>query len=255
MNILLVNDDGIDALGLSVLSEAVRNVFPRARITVYAPSQSISGAGRSLTFGDGKMVQVEMETDNDFRVYGTPCDCVDIACRLQKFDLCISGVNHGFNLGNDLYLSGTAQAAHYCWDYFNIPSIAFSTDKAMLDNPLKLQIIVEKVLVKLLDPYCKLPASMGELFNPNVITPLMGDAGRAGFVNVNIPLTENEEVQMFPTKLGAYKAVGKLTVAREEDGSVWYDLLEPMSQLEKSKENHTDVGAVESGTVSVTRIV
>jgi 5'-nucleotidase len=119
MKILLTNDDGLNSFGLDLLEEIIKDIYKGAKIVVYAPNKSISGAGRSMTFGNGKLVRVREEENNHFRVYGTPTDCVEIACRLHKIDLVFSGINKGLNLGQDFYLSGTIQAALHS-DYFSI---------------------------------------------------------------------------------------------------------------------------------------
>lgn len=226
MKILLSNDDGVDAVGLKILEKIAVTVFPEANIFVYAPDKSISGAGRSMTFGSGKKVRVERRDNNHFCVYGTPTDCVEIACRLHKFDLVLTGVNHGWNLGQDFYLSGTVQQACHAVEYFNVPAIAFSSDKkALLDG--RVDSHLEKIL-----------ATLKEFGH------------RGGLISVNFPAHSFSETLI--VGLGNYLAVGSLTPVCQEGSSDWFDLLEPMSKMEISdKAETTDVCRIMQGKIAV----
>src|SRR5687768_12885144 len=116
MNVLLTNDDGIEADGLQALRRALLDV-PDVRLAVIAPDGNRSAMARSITtrrplwveevdFGDGT---VGYATD------GTPVDCVRFATLglIEGFEaeLIVSGINHGFNLGDDITYSGTVAAA------------------------------------------------------------------------------------------------------------------------------------------------
>src|SRR3712207_1945153 len=116
MRVLLTNDDGIDAKGLQTLRRALLAV-PGIQLAVVAPDSNRSATARSITirrplwveevdFGDGT---VGYATD------GTPVDCVRFATLglIEGFqaELIVSGINHGFNLGDDITYSGTVAAA------------------------------------------------------------------------------------------------------------------------------------------------
>src|ERR1700681_1922254 len=115
-NVLLTNDDGIEAEGLQVMRRALLEV-PGVRLAVIAPDGNRSAMARSITtrrplwvaevpFSDGT---VGYATD------GTPVDCVRLASLglVEDFDadLVVSGINHGANLGDDITYSGTVAAA------------------------------------------------------------------------------------------------------------------------------------------------
>jgi 5'-nucleotidase len=115
-NVLLTNDDGIEAEGLQTLRRALVGL-PGVRVGVIAPDGNRSAMARSITtrrplwvtevpFGDGS---VGYATD------GTPVDCVRLANLglIEGFeaDLVVSGINHGANLGDDITYSGTVAAA------------------------------------------------------------------------------------------------------------------------------------------------
>jgi len=121
--ILLTNDDGIEAEGLKVLEEALRNL---AHIVVIAPDQERSGVSHCLTLRTPLSLE-EVRPDH-YVLNGTPADCVIYALRqlfVQLPDLVISGINHGANLGDDIMYSGTVAAAREASRH-GIPSIAVS---------------------------------------------------------------------------------------------------------------------------------
>jgi 5'-nucleotidase len=116
LNVLLTNDDGIEAEGLQAMRRALAAV-EGVRLAVIAPDGNRSAMARSITtrrplwvaevpFGDET---VGYATD------GTPVDCVRLASLGLvdgfKTDLVVSGINHGANLGDDITYSGTVAAA------------------------------------------------------------------------------------------------------------------------------------------------
>src|SRR6266705_3332566 len=116
MDVLLTNDDGIEAEGLQAMRGALAEL-QNVRLAVIAPDGNRSAMARSITtrrplwvaevpFADGT---VGYATD------GTPVDCVRLASLglVEGFaaDLVISGINHGANLGDDITYSGTVAAA------------------------------------------------------------------------------------------------------------------------------------------------
>ncbi len=115
MRILLTNDDGIDSVGLHVLARAMRR---HGEVVVVAPDKEYSGAGASL--GALHLIQPEVHRahvdgiDEAWSVTGPPALCVMFA-RLgafgEQFDLVVSGINPGANVGRAVYHSGTIGAA------------------------------------------------------------------------------------------------------------------------------------------------
>jgi 5'/3'-nucleotidase len=116
LNVLLTNDDGIEAEGLQAMRLALARL-DGVRLAVIAPDGNRSAMARSITtrrplwvaevpFADGS---VGYATD------GTPVDCVRLASLgiIEDFstDLVVSGINHGANLGDDITYSGTVAAA------------------------------------------------------------------------------------------------------------------------------------------------
>ena len=110
MRILLTNDDGINAPGLSVLERIARKLSDD--VWICAPSEEQSGAGHSLTLT--KPIRLHKHAERRFSVAGTPTDSVTMALKKvlpEVPDLILSGVNRGANLGDDVTYSGTVSAA------------------------------------------------------------------------------------------------------------------------------------------------
>lgn len=122
MRILIANDDGYLAPGLSALVGALQGL---GELDVIAPEQNASGTSNALTLQRPLSV---FTAANGFRyVNGTPSDCVHVALTglLPRPDLVVSGINQGANMGDDTLYSGTVAAAMEGF-LFGIPSIAFS---------------------------------------------------------------------------------------------------------------------------------
>ena len=107
--ILVTNDDGYRSEGLLALADALR---PLGEITIVAPMTEASAIGHALTLR--RPLRIEHMSDRLFAVDGTPTDCVNIAVT-QIFhglpDLVVSGINKGWNLGDDVTYSGTVSGA------------------------------------------------------------------------------------------------------------------------------------------------
>ena len=123
VKILVSNDDGYFAPGITLLAEALGRL---GDVTVVAPERDRSGASNSLTL-DRPLV-VRRAPNGYFSVNGTPTDCVHIAVTgLLDFtpDVIVSGVNLGANMGDDTIYSGTVAAAVEGY-LLGIPSVAIS---------------------------------------------------------------------------------------------------------------------------------
>lgn len=125
MRILITNDDGILAEGLTALERIAAQLSDD--VWVVAPELEQSGASRALTLS--APVRVRRLDDRRFAVSGTPTDCVMLAVAElvegKRPDLVLSGVNRGQNLGEDITVSGTVAGAIQGMVY-GMPSIALS---------------------------------------------------------------------------------------------------------------------------------
>jgi 5'-nucleotidase len=108
--ILVTNDDGVHAAGLAALAEAMA---PLGEVVVVAPHQESSAIGHALTLR--RPLRLDQHGPNRFAVDGTPTDCVNIAVAVllegRLPDLVVSGINTGWNLGDDVTYSGTVSGA------------------------------------------------------------------------------------------------------------------------------------------------
>ena len=123
--ILLTNDDGIHSDGLIKLEEALRVV---GDVYTVAPAAEMSGASHSLTLA--RPLRIRQIDDRHWSVDGTPTDCVTLALNKilpeeERPDICLSGINHGGNLGDDATYSGTVAGALEA-TIFGVPGLAFS---------------------------------------------------------------------------------------------------------------------------------
>ena len=133
MNILVTNDDGIDAKGLRELVTALHE-RAGADVFVCAPDGQRSAASHAISMRDAIAVEpVEFEgAELAFITSGTPVDCVCVGLKVfadrgVKIDLVFAGINHGSNIGTDTLYSGTVGAAME-GALHGIPSAAVSVD-------------------------------------------------------------------------------------------------------------------------------
>ena len=130
MEILLTNDDGIDAPGLWAVAGAVQKA---GKVTIVAPREEQSGVGSCITLRhpiEVAKVSSQLRGVDAYSTDGTPADCIIIAVRFlfpHRVDLVISGANRGPNLGYDVFVSGTVAAAIQGYLH-GIPSLAISVN-------------------------------------------------------------------------------------------------------------------------------
>jgi 5'-nucleotidase len=123
--ILITNDDGIHSDGLIKLEEALKDV---GDVYVVAPASEMSGASHSLTLA--RPLRIRQLDDRHWSVDGTPTDCVTLALNkilneAERPDICVSGINHGGNLGDDASYSGTVAGAMEA-TILSVPGVALS---------------------------------------------------------------------------------------------------------------------------------
>jgi 5'-nucleotidase len=120
--VLLTNDDGYQAEGLRALARELKDYD----VQIVAPSWERSGAAQSLTLR--QPIVCHRVAQNEWAIDGTPADCVIVALhRLlnERPDVVISGINHGANLGENVYYSGTVGAAREAAIH-HVPGLAIS---------------------------------------------------------------------------------------------------------------------------------
>ena len=121
--ILVTNDDGVHFGGIRALADALK---PLGEVTVVAPLAEASAIGHALTLR--RPLRLEQVSTGVYAVDGTPTDCINIAISTVlkgKPDLVVSGINKGWNLGDDVTYSGTVSGAFEA-ALLGVPGIAVS---------------------------------------------------------------------------------------------------------------------------------
>ena len=221
--ILVTNDDGIHAQGLSALAQALESL---GEVFVVAPDREQSAVGHALTLH--RPLRVDQVGERRFAVNGTPSDCVNLGVLgllPEPPVLVVSGINHGSNLGDDVTYSGTVSAAME-GTLLGVPSMAVSQaegEAAGFEAAGRVaQLVAARLLVE------GLPAKT--------------------LLNVNVPRGEVSGIRM--TRLGHRVYREKVIQEVDPRGRPYYWIEEGESAWEDDV--RSDYHAVRSGWVSVT---
>jgi 5'-nucleotidase len=170
MKFLLTNDDGIDAEGLAALADAAA---PLGTAFWVAPDSHYSGCGHRVT--TDRPIRLSRRAADRWAIDGTPADCVRVALAhlAPDVDWVLSGLNHGGNLGADVFHSGTVAAVREA-ALHGRPGIALSQyrRRGLGVDWLRAAGWVRQVLELLLAR----PITGGTFWNVNLPHPAMGDA-------------------------------------------------------------------------------
>jgi 5'-nucleotidase len=122
--ILVTNDDGVHSEGIKALAAALQ---PLGDVIVVAPVAESSAIGHALTLR--RPLRIEQVSDGFYSVDGTPTDCVNLGVAIlmkgELPNLVVSGINTGWNLGDDVTYSGTVAGALEA-ALLGVPAIAVS---------------------------------------------------------------------------------------------------------------------------------
>jgi 5'-nucleotidase len=233
-NILLTNDDGIDAPGFRILREALSRV---GNVTGVAPADDQSAVGRAVS----QSVTVR-EHDLGYEIDGTPADCViaGLESLAPETDLVVAGCNRGANIGAvNLGRSGTVSAAVEA-TFFDVPAIAVSLYIPVAEDAAYEDVDVETGAYDV-------ATAAGEFLVDHAL-----DAGvfdQADYLNVNATVPEQASGEMVvtePSRVHRMAAVrdGETVELRER---IW----ELMASGDLPDPEGTDRRAVVDGHVSV----
>jgi 5'-nucleotidase len=173
--ILVTNDDGVHSDGIHALAAAMAS---HGEVTVVAPHVEASAIGHALTLR--RPLRMERLRDRVYEVDGTPTDCVNIALTQiyntsSPPDLVVSGINKGYNLGDDVTYSGTVSGALE-GSLLGIASMAVSLERTRGKYDFT--------------PAAAAAASMAALV-------LRGDTvGGRTFLNINVPAASRRDSRM-----------------------------------------------------------
>jgi 5'-nucleotidase len=223
--ILVCNDDGINGPGLPSLIAAMRRI---GRVTVSVPEHERSADSHSLTLH--KPIRVRKVADSVYTLNGSPADCSRfgvLELLKSKVDLVVSGINRGYNLGEDVIYSGTVAAAMEA-TLLRIPSIAFSMQPEA-DDYRPAAAFAQKLARQVL----RRGLPLGVCLNVNFPVPPKGGYKSA-----------------LPAKLGR-RIYGTDITRRADPRGLDYFWLAGR-QVSGVDEPGTDVGAVSRGKISIT---
>jgi 5'-nucleotidase len=241
LNVLLTNDDGIEAEGLQAMRRALL-ALDGVRLAVIAPDGNRSAMARSITTRRPLWVAETPFEDGTvgYATDGTPVDCVRLA-RLGLVDdfdadLVVAGINHGANLGDDITYSGTVAAALE-GVVLGLPSIAVSQQSG--NRTLDYRFgggfgfdVAANFVARLVERIEDVPLPATTL------------------LNVNVPGGPPSGVEV--TSLGKRIYRDELKLEREEEGRRRYWIYGSDPGFED--EPGTDLAAVDAGLIAVTPI-
>jgi 5'-nucleotidase len=223
-HILLTNDDGYGAEGLRVLQAALEDF---ASVSIVAPFAEQSGAAQSLTLR--RPIVVHAKRERHWAVEGTPADAVIVALHKlvpERPDLVISGINHGANMGENVYYSGTVGAAREA-ALHHIPAVAMSLCARKSEQNFANAARIARSLAEIILQE-GLPDQV--LLNVNVPEPW---SGGVRFTRQSKKITRNQ-----------------LSEGKDPKGRNYYWIFE--QKIDKDIEPDTDYAAVFAGDVSIT---
>ena len=224
--VLLTNDDGYQAVGLKALAEELKGF---AEVQIVAPSWERSGAAQSLTLR--QPIVCHRIAENEWAVDGTPVDCVIVG--LHKLlrgtpDLVISGINHGANLGENVYYSGTVGAAREAVIHF-VPGFAVS--------------LCSKRLSADFAPTARLARRTAELILKERLPEQV-------LLNINVPEHWNGKVKFTRQSRKITRTV--LREGEDPRGTPYFWLSEQRIDRDKDLDAGSDYAAIFAGEASLT---
>jgi 5'-nucleotidase len=234
MRILLTNDDGIHAPGLSVLEAIARSLSDD--IVVVAPETDQSGVAHSLSLNNP--LRLREISPRHFAVQGTPTDCVLMGVRKimadTRPDLILSGVNRGQNVAEDVTYSGTV-AATMEGTLIGIPSIALSQ---AYGGP---------------EGHKDIRWDCAQTHAPALIDKILKEGIEPGIlVNLNFPACAPEEVAGVSITTQGRRDTELLRIEERRDGrgNPYYWLMFKRGSF--TPEAGTDIEALAAGRISLT---
>jgi 5'-nucleotidase len=223
--ILVCNDDGLHGPGLRPLIAAMKRLGETVAVV---PAQERSADSHSLTLH--KPIRVHSVSPGLFTLNGKPADCARLGIlelMRGEVDLVVSGINRGYNLGEDIVYSGTVAAAREA-TLLDLPAIAFSQDPESAD-------------------YRACAAFAARLAR----LALAKGIPKGILLSVNAPASKpGKAPAAVVTRLGRRVYSKEVTLRRDPRGGDYYWLAG--SNVTSVYEAGTDVDAVAKGKISVT---
>ena len=233
-HILVTNDDGVTAPGLYALVKEMRHL---GKVSVLAPDRNWSGSGHVKTLDRALRVREARLLDGTiaYASDGAPSDCVALTSLgyfKEPFDLVVSGINVGANLGHDVTYSGTVTAAMEA-GIAGMPGIAVSLE------------VPEGYLGEIdFGPSASAARQIVQRVIENGLPPEI-------LLNVNVPFLPDDQIQGFRlTRQGLRVYHSRLDERVDPRGRPYYWIGgdAPTGVPERG----TDIGALAEGFISIT---
>lgn len=223
--ILITNDDGYHSEGIEALENAMKLV---GEVYVVAPESEMSGASHSLTLA--RPLRIRQLDERHWTVDGTPTDCVTLALNRilpaeLRPDICVSGINHGANLGEDASYSGTVAGALEA-TILGVPGIAISLVANRSHDFTESAIVAKNIVAKALNE------------------------GLPEFTLLNVNVPKGTPTGIKVTKQGFKAAKPVISEHIDPRGKPYYWIGEQRDGFRA--EGGTDFEAIDEGYVSVT---
>jgi len=235
MTLIITNDDGIDAPGIRALDRAVAKMGG-GKIAIVAPRDPYSGCGHQVT--THAPIQIVRRSEHEYSIAGTPADCVRVGVKhlYPETELVLSGINHGGNMGMDIYISGTVAAVREA-AFHGIPGIAISQYRAK-DREIDWE-LASILAIKSIDELLR------QEYQPNT------------FWNVNLPHLQSNSPD--PAIVFCSPCIRSLpvefTVKKGEDSEYLTEYLTYAGNYQnRDRIANTDVDVCFSGNISVSQI-
>lgn len=226
--ILVTNDDGVHSEGIRALADALKIV---GDVTIVAPMQEASAIGHALTLR--RPLRLETIAPGIHAVDGTPTDCVNLAVAVllkgELPDLVVSGINMGWNLGDDVTYSGTVAGALE-GALLGIPAIAVSLQRT-------------RDYIFDFGPSAQAAATLAAWMLKNPLP-------ERTFLNVNLPRGATRGFRR--TVQGKRNHVTKISERLDPRGKAYYWIEEGLDDW--TPHDDSDYHAVQEGYISVTAL-
>jgi 5'-nucleotidase len=232
MNILLCNDDGIEAPGIISMAKQLCKL---GKVTVAAPDSERSAASNSLTLASPlrvRRVDFPADVEDAYAISGMPADCAKIALTTlleDKPDVVVSGINRGPNMCVDVFYSGTVAAA-FEGAFKGILAFAVSLDSFELSADFGVAAErAAKCIKKMVDK--KVPV---------------------GYVyNINLPAIPSDEIKGTRITRQGKVDYNEKYIRREDPYGKPYYWIQGNPEI-VDEDNDCDIVAVKSGFISIT---
>ena len=224
--ILVTNDDGVDSPLLATLVDELRTL---GEVVVSAPRTNQSGSSQATTGGSLRVERILRDGQFfGYGVVGTPADALRYGLLVlgkdSPFDLVVSGINNGANVGKVSHMSGTVGAAMQAV-YLGVPAIAVSQDTSGVDTSVTARLAAQ------------------------VVSRYMAEGAPSGVVvSINVPRGNLKGVAVRPMA-DAYLAAGQYELTSDTPEALEY---ERTRSTELSQNTASDTWAYQNGYATVT---